>query len=193
MRSNKVRAMCSIVVCISILQASCAPSMRKDEQVPLQAGAADTQPQACGDPLIYFSKLTAQTNGELSKTAKPPLSMDDSTNVCRKFHKAIFLSMPDNEQQDDVEALKLLQELERTGALSGHDLLFNNMLLRHISQRQDLRAKIAAQNERLDEVEIKNTALLNRITILQSQLDQLKNIEVEIDKKERSLTNPSSE
>jgi len=186
-------AVYGIVVCISILQTSCAPSVLKDVQTPIEATAVDAQPMTCDDPLSYYSGLAAQTNEKLSTAETTTLPVENATDECLKLNKAIRLSMPGIQQQNDKEALVLLEHLKHTGVLSGSDLQFNNMLLRHVSQRQDLRKMIAAQEKRLVRTETQITVLRNQLKTLQLQLDQLKNIEVEIDKKERSLTSPTSE
>ncbi len=50
---------------------------------------------------------------------------------------------------------------------------------------------IGGQEKRLVKTEAQNTVLRSQLKILELQLDQLKNIEVEIDKKERSVTYPA--
>ena len=179
-----------MLVCISILQSSCTPSTVKDERRSAKVAATDAKPPACGDLLNYHSGIAAQTNEETPAVNATISSVEQAPDACPKLRKAISLSMPGHNDQNDKEALELLKGLKRTGMLSGSDLQFSNMLLQHVSQRQGLREDITAQEQRLVEVEKQNAVLRNRITTLQSQLNQLKNIEVEIDKKERSLTSP---
>ena len=186
-------AVYGIIVCISILQTSCATNNRKGIQTPVEATAADAWPPTCEDPLNYYSRLAAQADDEPSTVKTNSLAVENSTDWCLKLREAIRLSMPGSEQQSDIEALVLLQDLRRTGALSGSNLKFNNMLLEHVSQRQDLRKMLAAQQQRLIKTETQNTVLRNQLKILQSQLEQLKNIEVEIDKKERTVSSPINE
>ena len=87
--------------------------------------------------------------------------------------------MPGSKQQNDIQALILLNDLKLSGTLTKSDQQFNDMLLQHVSQRQELRNMIGSQDERLKKTE--------------TQIDQLKDIEVEIDKKERSVTSPIDE
>ena len=177
---------------MSLLLSSCAPSTINVERMPNKVAATDATPPACGDLVNYHSGLAAQTKEETPAVDATILSLEHAEDACPKLRKAIFLSMPGHNHQNDKEALELLKDLKRTGMLSGSDLQFSNMLLQHVSQRQDLRESITAQQHRLLEVETQNTVLRNRLTTLQSQLDQLKDIEVEIDKKERSLTSPDN-
>lgn len=187
---NKCLPVYGIVVCVAILQSSCTPSTVKDECMPKNIAATDVKPPACGDLLNYHSGLAAQTNEETPGVDATISSVEQALDACPKLRKAILLSMPGHNHQNDKEALELLNDLKRTGMLSGSDLQYSTMLLQHVSQRQDLRESITAQQKRLVEVETQNTVLRNRLMTLQSQLNQLKNIEVEIEKKERSLTSP---
>ena len=190
---NKYLAVYGTIVCISILQTSCATSNLKGIQTPIEATAADARPTTCGDSLNYYSQLEAQANDEPSTANTNTLPVENSTDVCLKLREAIRLSMPGSEQQNDKEALVLLQELKRTGVLSGSSLQFNNMLLDHVSQRQNLHITLDAQQKRLIKAETQNTVLRNQLKTLQKQLEQLKNIDVEIDKKERKVSSPINE
>ncbi len=156
-----------ILACIIVLQTGCTLDSLKDVPAP------------CGDPLDYYNVLPDQTGNKLSTTETSNLPVKSETEACFKLREAIRLSMPGNKQQNDKEALVLLKDLKRSGELSESDLRFNNMLLQHVSQRQNLRKMIGAQEKRLKKAE--------------RQLDQLKNIEAEIDKKERSITSPIDE
>ncbi len=193
MRWNRIGGICAFAACVSILQASCAPVTHENAQMPCGPGEMEAQPPLCGDLFVYYSELASQTDKAPPTSDMTLLSAENGTDVCSKLRKAILLSMPGSKKQNDEEALEILQALERSDRLSGNDLLFIDMLTQHVYQRQDLRDKIAALKMRLVEVEQQKTELLNQLTTLQSQLDQLKNIEVEIDKKERSLTNPSKD
>ena len=174
-----------ILACISALQTGCMPGKLTDATAPggypfATAPSADpvtTTP--CGDPLDYYNELSVQIGNKLSTTKTSTLPVKKDTEACFKLQEAIRLSMPGSKLQNDKKALVLLKDLKRTGVLSESDQRFNNMLLQHVSQRQDLRNMIGSQDERLKKTE--------------TQLDQLKNIEVEIDKKERSVISPISE
>lgn len=177
-----------ILACISTLQAGCMQNNPKD--VPAEATVVEAQPSC--DPLGYYNGL-AQADDKTSATETNIWPVESSTNVCLKLRKAIRLSMPGCKQQNDKKALVILKDLEHSRVLSDSDLRFNNMLLQHVSQRQTFRTKISSQEQRLVKIEAQNTVLSNQLKTLQSQLDQLKNIEVEIDKKERSVTSPTDQ
>lgn len=190
---NKNMAVFGIVVYISILQSSCTPSNMKSVQTPAEANPTIAQPPPCGDPLAHYGGLAARTSKKPSTADASGFPIEQVPEVCHKLQEAILLSMPGNDQQNDKAALVLLQDLARTDMPSDRDQQFNNMLLQHVSQRQELREQIDAQQKRLLEAEKNNTVLRNQLNTLQSQIDQLKNIEVEMDKKERSLTKPNSD
>jgi hypothetical protein len=155
------------LACILALQTGCVPRTHIDS------------PSNCGDPLAYYNVLSTQIDNQSSTTETSDLTVDSEMEACFKLYEAIRLSMPGSKQQDDKKALILLKDLNRNEALSNSDRQFSNMLLEHVSQRQNLRNMIGIQDEQLKKTE--------------TQLDQLKNIEVEINKKERSVTSPVSE
>lgn len=190
---NKYMTVYGAIVCISILQTSCATGNLKGIQAPVEATAADAWPTTCDDTLNYYSQMQAEANDEPSTENTSTIPVENSTDVCLKLGEAIRLSIPGSEHQSDKEALVLLQDLKRTGVLSGSTLQFNNMLLEQVSQRQHLRKMLDVQQKRLIKTETQNTVLRNQLKTLQSQLEQLKNIEVEIDKKERTVSSPINE
>ncbi len=179
-----------IVVCISVLQTGCMQGNPKDVSVPAEATVVEAQPSC--DPLGYYNEL-AQADDKPSATETNIWPVESGTDVCLKLREAIRLSMPGCKQQNDKKALVLLKDLKRTRVLSDSDVRFNNMLLQHVSQRQNLRKMSSAQEKRLIKTKMQNTVLRSQLKTLQSQLNQLKNIEVEIDKKERSVTSPIGE
>ena len=155
------------LACILALQTGCVPRTHIDSSTH------------CGDPLAYYNELSTQINNQPLTTQTSTFPVNNETEVCFKLYEAIRLSMPGSTQQDDKKALILLKDLNRNEALSDSDRQFSNMLLEHVTQRQNLRNMIGIQDEQLKKTE--------------TQLDQLKNIEVEINKKERSVTSPVSE
>ena len=159
------------------------------------------KPEPCDNVLKYY-------NGhEIVADKIHILQLDNSSDACLKLRQAVIFSMPGSKQQCDEKALLILKDLKHKETLSDKDQKFNNMLLQHVSQRQYLRKMIATQALNLKKIktqnielqekikivqakEVQNTVLRNHLITLQSQLDQLKNIEVEIDKKERSVISP---
>jgi len=157
----------AILSCITFLQTACMAGNYINASTP------------CGNPLDYYGELSTQTDKEPSSTETHGLPAGNDTHACFKLQEAIRLSMPGSKQQNDIKALTLLNDLKLSGTLTKSDQQFNDMLLQHVSQRQELRNMIGSQDERLKKTE--------------TQIDQLKDIEVEIDKKERSVTSPIDE
>lgn len=166
------------------------------------------EPVICeDDPLNFYNAMPVLNARQAGATSNNTNSADKLSEDCLKLLKAIKLSMPGSKKQNDEKALSLLNELSQNSALVDRDLKFSMVLLQHLSQRQQLRKKIEAQEKSRIKTEQKNAALKNQLEAqksqlealqsqreaLQSQLDQLKNIEIEIDKKERSVISPISE
>jgi septal ring factor EnvC (AmiA/AmiB activator) len=154
----------------------------------------------CGNPLDYYSELSAQTGKEPSTTETRALPTKSDTNACLKLQEAINLSMPGNKRQNDKKALIILKDLKHSGKLSKSDQRFNDMLLQHVSQRQNLRNMIDTQDKRLkktktqlDKTETQLDKTETQLDKTETQIDQLQHIEAEIDKKERSVTSPIDE
>ncbi len=165
-----------LLFCFLILQTSC---MQGNTKTAPSEMLLKTQSATCDELLHDKNNLALLTK--------------KNTKACIKLHKAIEISTPGNDYQSDSKALVLLKDLKQSKILSEHDQKFNNLLLQHVSQRQKLRQIINAQKTNLKKIKVQNTVLHNQLDTLQSQLNQLKTIEVEIDKKERSVTSPIGE
>lgn len=148
-----------------------------------------TQAQSSCDPLAYYAQADHKTSA--TQTFSLPLKHD--TSVCIKLREAIGLSMPGTKQQNDKIAFEILKDLTCSAVLSENDQRFINMLLQHVSQRLSLNTMIADLEQRLVKTDAQNEVLSNQLKTLQSQLDQLKSIEVEIDKKVRSVSKQTDE
>lgn len=187
MRVTNNRSVYAIAVCISILHTGCTSNNVKNEQTLTGVTVGEAKPSACVGSLDYYNQLPDWADDEPAKTIISPLPVANDEDVCLKLREAVRLSVSGNNQQSDKKALELLSDLKGNGMLSGSDLQFTNMLLRQVSQRQNLRKMIDAQEKRLVKTEMQNTVLRNQLKTIKSQLNELKNIEVEIDKKERSV------
>ncbi len=180
-----------LLFCFFTMQTGCTLTNTKTSNT--QKTVLKTQPSTCGQLLNDNHKSAVHTNGKYSTKNSPVLLTPKDTKACIKLHKAIEISTPGNDHQSDDKALILFKDLKRSKALSEQDYKFNNLLLKHVSQRQQLRQIISNQENYLKKIRVQNTVLHNQLSTLQSQLNQLKNIEVEIDKKERSVTSPIGE
>jgi hypothetical protein len=195
--------------CILVLQTGCLRNNVENKSEPIVVASLNNienesgslaiaslvvQPVACDDdPLDFYNAIHVLDDTEADAKSSNTMHTEKFRQDCLKLLKAIKLSMPGTKNQNDEKALSLLNELTQNSTLVGRDLKFSRLLLQHVSQRQQFRTKLELLQKRRIIVEQKNTALTNQIETLQSQLDQLKNIEIEIDKKERSVISPIGE
>jgi len=175
-----------ILLCLLVLLTSCIPGNTKNT-------AIKSQPPVCDSLLYYHNELAIQTNKKYLAKDSHNLTTKNITKTCLKLYQAIKLSIPGGDHQNNNEALKLLNNIKQSETLSDSDKQLNDLLLHNISQQQQLRQTINTQKQNLKKIKIQNTILHNQLDTLQSQLNQLQNIEVEIDKKERSVTSPIGE
>lgn len=147
----------------------------------------------CHDILIYHISRPNPTLMTSRVETAHALPHKEALNACIKLNEAIKLSTPGEKKQDDKRAMTLLKELHQDGVLVGSDLLYSKLMYQHISQSQALRKSIDTLKKHLKKTEAQNTKLKNQLGTLQSQLDQLKNIEIEIEKKERSVISTTDE
>lgn len=176
--------------CSLFLLAGCLHNQVDIDSGPVLMSSMQTEAVTCeDDPLDFYNAMPVSDENEVDTTAPNSLQSDD----CKKLRKAIRLSMPGSKNQNDEKALNILNELAQSSTLTGRDIKFSLLLLQHVSLRQQLRKRIETQEKRLMNSEQKNSALKSQLEILQSQLDQLKKLEIEIDKKERSVISPIGE
>ncbi len=112
---------------------------------------------------------------------------------CEQLRLALLLSQPDRPDKDRRKALKLLGELlgnEKLPDAQAHQLasLLQNQLQKLHSQQLktlELRRRLKAQHTASQQ-------LAEQLNALQSQLQQLKNIEQNLNEKEQSIITPST-
>jgi len=188
------RILFSVLSCILILQTGCLRNNVKDEPVSIEATDLKVAAVTSEDnPPLFCNAITAMDDTEPGAKISNAMPTEKFWEDCLKLRKATKLSLPGSKNQNDEKALRLLNELTENSALAGRDLKFSRLLLQHVSQSLQLRKKIKLQEKHGIEIEKKNSALKTQLETLQSQLDQLKNIEIEIDKKERSVISPVDE
>ncbi len=181
---------------IFILQTSCMHSSVNNVPTPIVVThVLENCPTYCNfdalddysagqDPVVSTESITKVSDDTSGET---------ETEACVKLREAIMLSMPDDKNQNDKIALELLKELIQDSTLSSRDIFFSNQLFLQVQQRLELRKLISAQKKHRLKIEVENKTLKGQLDTLQSQLNQLKNIEVEIEKKERSVISPISD
>ncbi len=183
----------AVLSSIMILQTGCLRNNVRNGHESSVSTAEKIESADCqDDPLDFYNAMPVLADAEPTENYNQ-IPFDEHAVDCVKLRKAIKLSLPGGKNQNDQLALSLLNELIQNSSLTGRDLKFTMLLLQHVSQRQQLRKMIALQEKHQIKIRQENMALKSRLETLQSQLDQLKNIEIEIDKKERSVFSPISE
>lgn len=179
---------------ILIMQNSCMHNDAKNGLPPIVKSNLTESPARCHyDPLDYYNASPASPDTESITEAADSTSIETETEACIKLREAIILSMPDSKNQNDKMALDLLKELKQTATLSNPDARFANQLFLQLQQRMELRNLIGSQVKKRLHIEAENRTLKSQLDTLQSQLNQLKNIEIEIERKERSVISPIGE
>lgn len=190
----KLRIFYAVLIGMLILQVGCLSHPVKNEPEPEKPVELKTDPVGCGDdPLDYYNAMPVLSEVVPRHDIDSGIERQKIDEDCSKLRKAIRLSIPGSEFQNDEQALVLLNELKLDSTLVGRDLKFSLLLLQHVAQRQQLRNMLALQEKRRIKTDEQNKILKSQLKTLQSQLDQLKNIEIELDKKERSVVSPIGE
>ncbi len=190
----KLRTFYGALISMIILQAGCLSRPIINEPSPDKSIEMKADSVACeDDPLDYYNAMPVLSEVAPRHDIDSGIERQKVDEDCSKLRKAIRLSIPGSEFQNDEQALVLLNEIKLNSTLVGRDLKFSLMLLQHVSQRQQLRNMLALQEKHRIKTVEKNKILKSQLETLQLKLDQLKNIEIELDKKERSVISPIGE
>lgn len=155
----------------------------------------ETNPiQRCGDPLRYQNIISRMTPDERQmELNKLDAELETTDSYCPILHLAMMLSTPVPDIQNDRKSVKLFEKVQSMRDVTPDDMEFTEVSLNHLRQRQGLRNRIGAFAKELQLNKKYNTILEQKITVLQSQIEQLKSLEVEMGKKEQSVIVPVAE
>jgi tRNA/tmRNA/rRNA uracil-C5-methylase (TrmA/RlmC/RlmD family) len=118
-----------------------------------------------------------------------PLTHD----ACEQLRMALLLSQPDQSDRDRQKALKLLRELlGQEKLLDPHAYQLARLLHDQLSKTRTEQLKALELRHRLKAQRSASRQLSEQLNNLQSQLQQLKNIEQNINEKEQSIITPST-
>lgn len=118
-----------------------------------------------------------------------PLTYD----ACEQLRMALLLSQPDQSDRDRQKALKLLRELlGKEKLLDPHAYQLARLLHDQLSKTRTEQLKALELRHRLKAQRSASRQLSEQLNNLQSQLQQLKNIEQDINEKEQSIITPST-
>lgn len=206
-----IRQLAGTILALSLLSA-CAP-------LPFSNSPPPAKTESCGDVVEYHtlaSRLSANDGWELRQALQPTGGVDDA---CNRLRLALLLCKPDTPFRDDAEAARLLTGFLADPATAQHpqrglaqqlaDSLADRqrLLTDSLAERQRLLAKqmlleesLAQEKTRtqvltkeLQQIQTTATSLKKQVQAQQSQLDQLKSIEQDINAKERAVENPASD
>ncbi len=182
---------CTRVFILFWLFISTSCTLVKPNEIPkpnLPPIAMPTLKNTCGDNLNYMTAVNRMTT-EQKKLELNWLDqeLDQSESYCSILHLGMILSTPGSKFQKDKKAIKLFEKILTINDVSSSDEKFARLIVPHIKQRQGLRNKIGVMDKALKKYQTKNATLNKRITVLQAQINQLKKLETEIEKKEQSV------
>ncbi len=110
---------------------------------------------------------------------------------CNQLRLALILSHPENPAVDQKKALKLLNELlEEEDEISNAERQLARLVKDQMDQTQVLQRRNIILKEKFEQVHEVSGLRLKRLTDLESQLEQLKNIEENINEMEQAIITP---
>ena len=193
-------ALRAIVVTAALVLTACAQSNTPD---PLAVPAG--QCKAC-DVTEFYAKASL-----LSAAAGQKMLRGRVDNPCDQLRLAILLSAPNTAFSDDVQAGQLLRDfLQNPGHVRHPNRGFASLLADAVDERRKLKTTLQilanlkknlaqeqivsqALAEKLEREHGAAKSLRTQLRALQSQLDQLKSIELDINKKEQSVATPTTD
>ena len=156
-----------------------------------------TSPMAvtdCGDLLGYYESIlrmkSERRTQELIATTEAWTLAPDG---CNQLRLAMMLNQPGYSEKDRKKALKLLTDLLDEGNninMEARQLAV--MLKDQLEQLQSQQLLIHQLRHKLKQERVASQLLLKQLTDLESQLEQLKNIEENINEKEQAIITPAA-
>lgn len=162
-----------------------------------QTSLALTSPMVvtdCGDLLGYYTNISRMNSErrkqELTATSE---SWSFAADGCKQLRLALMLSQPGNSEKDRKKALKLLTGLlDERNDINIEALQLAGMLKDQLEQLQSQQLLIRQLRHMLKQEREASDLLLKQLTDLESQLEQLKNIEENINEKEQAIITPAA-
>jgi hypothetical protein len=148
----------------------------------------------CGDLLGYYTNISRMNSErrkqELTATSE---SWSSAADGCKQLRLALMLSQPGNSEKDRKKALKLLTDLlDERNDINIEALQLAGMLKDQLEQLQSQQLLIRQLRHMLKQEREASDLLLKQLTDLESQLEQLKNIEENINEKEQAIITPAA-
>jgi len=112
---------------------------------------------------------------------------------CKQLRLALILSHPDNPDMDRKKALKLLTGLlDGENDINAEERQMARLLYDQLNQLQSQQRLSDVLKDELKQERVLSETRLERLTDLESQLEQLKNIEENINEMEQAIITPAA-
>ena len=156
----------------------------------------------CGDNLAFYDRLAG--TGDAQRDRAERLLRDDlerRPRACDQLRLGLLLAIPPGEEGREQEARELLERLlNGSTRLADSDRLLVRLLLDQLDSRRLLRQRLSASEQRFSE---EHKALIRqlkqldstrqRLQQLETQIDQLKAIEENINQREQEVSTPATD
>lgn len=150
--------------------------------------------KACSNLLDDYEAFSLMDEKRRKRYLKDTFkSLPLAHDACEQLRMALLLSQPDRSDRDRQKALKLLGELlDQEKPLDPQAQQLARLLHDQLSKTRAEQLKALELRHRLKAQRIASRQLSEQLNNLQSQLQQLKNIEQDINEKEKSIITPST-
>jgi hypothetical protein len=162
--------------------------------VPLPEPETTVDP-GCGDLLGYYEAALLMENRDREQELEILTEVWSLTrDGCDQLRLALMLSQPETPVKERERALSLLTDLlNRNDGMEMKSYQLAQLLHSQLEQLLSRQIHFQKLRRKLKQERAASRKLLQRLTALQSQLEQLKNIEKSINEKEQAIITPSTD
>ncbi|VAW88379.1 hypothetical protein MNBD_GAMMA18-1791 [hydrothermal vent metagenome] len=163
-------------------------------QAPLPEPETMVDP-GCGDLLGYYEAALLMENVDREQELETLTEIWSLTREwCDQLRLALMLSQPETPVKERERALNLLTDLlNRNDGMEMKSYQLAQLLHSQLEQLLSRQIHVQKLKRKLKQERAASRKLLQRLTALQSQLEQLKNIEKSINEKEQAIITPSTD
>ncbi|MCF6355450.1 MAG: hypothetical protein L3J26_10205 [Candidatus Polarisedimenticolaceae bacterium] len=175
-----------VVGCTALRPPDPAPAPDPDPETTVAPG--------CGDLLGYYEAALLMESWHRKQELESLTEAWSLTREgCDQLRLALLLSQPDTPVKERERALYLLTDLlSRSGSMEMQSLQLAQLLHSQLKQLLTRQTHLQELRRKLKRERAASRELLQHLTALQSQLEQLKNIEKSINEKEQAIITPST-
>lgn len=145
--------------------------------------------------LNYYEALVEMTASELTQEEQMLRSnLGQNQSSCYQLRLVLLLILPEAGGKNDKEAEQLLEDVQyKEASVQPQDRQIARLLFDQIQWRKKLRSDQQSLRKKLKKERAASLNLLERLAEAQSKLNQLKNIEKNINKREQEISTPSTD